>query len=201
MSFFFFQDTQDIVTLLSKSPKNCVIALQQNLETTGDLFAALNQMHDVIVNIQGAVAFTSSTVILKFVTRHLSSEDKTKSFSYLFISGQTVGDQHWAHCSRFVFHTSCHLSSLLDRAGEKVFPHPEDLNLAKNTVNMMLKKAEALTSTHPVQRSDFCFIYTNLKKEKKKSFFFCSLYSWCRERSKSLSSAKKDFCFSNKYIK
>lgn len=48
-----FQDTQDIVALLSKSAKNDVIALQQNLETTGDLFAALNQMHDVIVNIQG----------------------------------------------------------------------------------------------------------------------------------------------------
>ncbi|KAK2869533.1 hypothetical protein Q7C36_001404 [Tachysurus vachellii] len=112
------KDTQDIVTLLSRSPKNCVISLQHNLETTADLFAALNQMHDVIVNIQG----------------------------------QTVGDQHWAHCSRFVFHTLCHISSLLDRAGEKVFPHPEDLKLAKDTVNMMLKKAEALTSTHPVQR-------------------------------------------------
>lgn len=48
-----FQDTQDIVTLLGKSPKNCVIALQQNLETTADLFAALNQMHEVVVNIQG----------------------------------------------------------------------------------------------------------------------------------------------------
>ncbi|XP_053094236.1 polycystic kidney disease protein 1-like 2 [Pangasianodon hypophthalmus] len=122
------KDTQDIVNLLSKSPKNCVIALQENLETTADLFAALNQMHDVIVNIQG----------------------------------QTVGDQHWAHCSRFVFHTLCHLSTLLDRAGEKVFPHPEDLDLAKNTVNMMLKKAEVLTSTHPVQS----FVPVQEKKTK-----------------------------------
>ncbi|GAA6093975.1 polycystic kidney disease protein 1-like 2 [Tachysurus ichikawai] len=130
------KDTQDIVTLLSRSPKNCVIALQHNLETTADLFAALNQMHGVIVNIQG----------------------------------QTVGDQHWAHCSRFVFHTLCHLSSLLDRAGEKVFPHPEDLNLARDTVNMMLKKAEALTSTHPVQ------IFVPVQEKKKKSG--CKLPWW-----------------------
>ncbi|KAG7327235.1 hypothetical protein KOW79_008841 [Hemibagrus wyckioides] len=130
------KDTQDIVTLLGKSPKNCVIALQQNLETTADLFAALNQMHEVVVNIQG----------------------------------QTVGDQHWAHCSRFVFHTLCHLSSLLDRAGEKVFPHPEDLDLAKNTVNMMLKKAEALTSTHPVQS------FVPVQEKKKKAG--CKLPWW-----------------------
>ncbi|XP_017333410.1 polycystic kidney disease protein 1-like 2 [Ictalurus punctatus] len=130
------KDTQDIVSLLSKSPKNCVIALQQNLETTADLFAALNQMHDVTMHIQG----------------------------------QTVGDQHWAHCSRFVFHTSCHLSSLLDRAGEKVFPHPEDLNLAKNTVNLMLKKAEALTSTHPVQS------FVPVQEKKKKAG--CKLPWW-----------------------
>ncbi|KAK3562032.1 hypothetical protein QTP86_024799 [Hemibagrus guttatus] len=130
------EDTQDIVTLLGKSPKNCVIALQQNLETTADLFAALNQMHEVVVNIQG----------------------------------QTVGDQHWAHCSRFVFHTLCHLSSLLDRAGEKVFPHPEDLDLAKNTVNMMLKKAEALTSTHPVQS------FVPVQEKKKKAG--CKLPWW-----------------------
>ncbi|XP_027009021.2 polycystic kidney disease protein 1-like 2 [Tachysurus fulvidraco] len=130
------KDTQDIVTLLSRSPKNCVIALQHNLETTADLFAALNQMHDVIVNIQG----------------------------------QTVGDQHWAHCSRFVFHTLCHLSSILDRAGEKVFPHPEDLQLAKDTVNMMLKKAEALTSTHPVE------IFVPVQEKKKKSG--CKLPWW-----------------------
>ncbi|XP_053368674.1 polycystic kidney disease protein 1-like 2 [Clarias gariepinus] len=122
------KDTQDIVNLLSKSPKNCVIAMSQSLETTADLFAALNQMHDVVVNIQG----------------------------------QTVGDQHWAHCSRFLFHTSCHLSKLLERAGEKVFPHPEDLDLAKSTVNMMLKKSEALTSTHPVQ----CFVPVQDKPKK-----------------------------------
>ncbi|KAI5101376.1 polycystic kidney disease protein 1-like 2, partial [Silurus meridionalis] len=130
------KDTQDIVILLSKSPKNCVIALQENLETTGDLFAALNQIHDVIENVQG----------------------------------QTVGDQHWAHCSRFLFHTLCHLSSILDRAGEKVFPAPEDLNLAKNSVNMMLMKAEKLTSTHPVQ------IFVPVQEKKKKSS--CKLPWW-----------------------
>lgn len=151
----FFQDTQDIVNLLSKSPKNGVIALQQNIETTADLFAALNQMHDVIVNIQGRHYKNGFSQWL--ITTSLGMDlSLNKSISYISIhSGQTVGDQHWAHCSRFVFHTSCHLSSLLDRAGEKVFPHPEDLDLAKNTVNMMLKKAEALTSTHPVQRSEF----------------------------------------------
>lgn len=63
------------MSLLSKSPKNCVIALQQNLETTADLFAALNQMHDVTMHIQGrhyrnasnhCVTFTSNTSLTLF---------------------------------------------------------------------------------------------------------------------------------------
>ncbi|XP_076879583.1 polycystin-1-like protein 2 [Brachyhypopomus gauderio] len=111
------KDTQDILDLLSRSPKNQTVPMQQKPESSADLFSALNQLHDLI---------------------HI-------------IQGEGESSPHWAHCSRFVFCSLCHLALLLEKAGEKSFLNPEELQLARNTVSPMLKMAEMVFVSHTVQ--------------------------------------------------
>ncbi|KAG9267062.1 polycystic kidney disease protein 1-like 2 [Astyanax mexicanus] len=111
------KDTQDMMNLLSKSPKCRAVITHLKLESSTDLFYALNQVHDVIQIMQG----------------------------------ESEGDQHWVHCSRFIFYSMCHLSLLLENVAEKAFPSPEELQQAVNTVHLLLKKAEMVFTSHSVQ--------------------------------------------------
>ncbi|KAL6468854.1 hypothetical protein MHYP_G00223780 [Metynnis hypsauchen] len=111
------KDTQDMMILLNKSPKCQAVVTQLKLESSADLFSALNQVHDVIQIMQG----------------------------------ESDNDPHWVQCSCFVFYSMCHLSLLLEHAGEKAFPNPEELQQATNTVHLLLKKAEMVFTSHTMQ--------------------------------------------------
>ncbi|KAL7866550.1 hypothetical protein AOLI_G00143640 [Acnodon oligacanthus] len=111
------KDTQDMMILLNKSSKCQAVVTQLKLESSADLFSALNQVHDVIQIIQG----------------------------------ESDIDPHWVQCSRFVFYSMCHLSLLLEHAGEKAFPNPEELQQATNSVHLLLKKAEMVFTSHTMQ--------------------------------------------------
>ncbi|KAI4874710.1 hypothetical protein NFI96_029136 [Prochilodus magdalenae] len=111
------KDTQDMMNLLSKSPRCRALVTEQKLESSSDLLSALNQVHEVI---------------------HI-------------MQGESNIDPHWVQCSRFVFYCMSHLSQLLDNVSEKAFPHPLELQQARNSVHLMLKKAEMVFTSHTVQ--------------------------------------------------
>ncbi|XP_026071809.1 polycystic kidney disease protein 1-like 2 [Carassius auratus] len=66
---------------------------------------------------------------------------------------ENVGDPHWSYCSRFVFYSLSHISHLLEHVGEKGFFLDEELRQARETVAVLLKKAEMATFQHVSQRS------------------------------------------------
>ncbi|XP_050972082.1 polycystic kidney disease protein 1-like 2 [Labeo rohita] len=68
---------------------------------------------------------------------------------------ENVGDPHWSYCSRFVFYSLSHISNLLEHVGEKGYFLNEELQQARGTVSVLLKKAEMASLQHVSQSQPF----------------------------------------------
>ncbi|KAG7468572.1 hypothetical protein MATL_G00144330 [Megalops atlanticus] len=87
-------------------------------------------------------------------------EKKLESFSDLctaldcvhrllqLMQGEGDGDAHWVHCSQFVLYCLHHLADTVGRVDVSEFPSQEDRQQAQNTMALLVKKAEMVSSIH-----------------------------------------------------
>ncbi|XP_038557671.1 polycystic kidney disease protein 1-like 2 isoform X2 [Micropterus salmoides] len=130
------KDTEEVISLVSRSARNKMSEIPR-LESTADLFPALDRVHEFIQLMQG----------------------------------ESESDPHWVHCSKFLLAGLCHLMMCLEKLDEKNFPSTQEYKQALNTINLLVRKAEMVFTSHSA--------YCPPPVRKKKKSGGCWLPWWC----------------------
>nr|XP_046201047.1 polycystic kidney disease protein 1-like 2 [Oncorhynchus gorbuscha] len=79
------------------------------------------------------------------------------------MQGLSESEPHWVYCSKFVLYFLHHLSMCLERLDESAFPTPEARQHILNTVHLLQKTSEMVSTSH------MAYSPPRVAKEKRKS--------------------------------
>ncbi|XP_066504104.1 polycystin-1-like protein 2 [Hoplias malabaricus] len=135
-------------------------------------------MQTILKDTEDMMNLLSKNPKCQVVVKQQKLESSAEFFSALnevqevvkIMQGESDPDPLWVQCSRFLFYCMCHLSLLLEHAGEKAFPNTEEQQQAINTVHLILKNAEVVFTSNTVQ--------SPVSKPAKKENTGCKLPWW-----------------------
>lgn len=64
------------------------------------------------------------------------------------VKGESESDPHWVYCSKFLLAGLCHLMMSLEKLDEKNFPTPQEYQQILSLVNLLVRKAEMVFTSH-----------------------------------------------------
>lgn len=64
------------------------------------------------------------------------------------VKGESESGPHWVYCSKFLLAGLCHLMMCLDKLDGKNFQSPQEYQQTINFINLLVRKAEMVFSSH-----------------------------------------------------
>lgn len=73
--------------------------------------------------------------------------DRVHEFIQL-MQGESESGPHWVYCSKFLLAGLCHIMMCLEKLDVNHFPSPEEYKQAVNLINLLVRKAEMVFTSH-----------------------------------------------------